>query len=62
MKNQENLRIEKVLSEFYGDEFTQGSKEQRTELINNFKHAEEQTNKQIEEHGGIENWCAEVQC
>tara|TARA_R110000772_G_scaffold17946_1_gene49747 strand:- start:6518 stop:6709 length:192 start_codon:yes stop_codon:yes gene_type:complete len=62
MKNQEINRIEKVLSDFYGNEFTEGTKEHRSELIDDFKRAEVETNKQIQEHGGIENWCAEIEC
>lgn len=46
----------KLLSDFFGDEFTNASDRKRRQFIDNYRKAESDQNEQIKKYGSVEKW------
>ena len=45
-------------SDFFGKEFTEATPEKQKQILDAYRKVEAETNQQIEEAGGVENWYA----
>jgi hypothetical protein len=48
----------RITSDFFGKEFTEATPEKQKQILDAYRKVEAETNQQIEEAGGVENWYA----